>query len=65
MSPSPNGYYGDILDLALDPLFGESQKRPVVVTGLFLRLQPPVKIALAGVWIDAGIQLAELFDGGV
>ena len=63
MSPYPNGHYGDISDLALDPFFGESQKRLVVVTGLLLGLQPPVKITLAGVWIDAGIQLVELVNG--
>ena len=63
MSPSPNDHYGDISDLALDPFFGESQKRLVVVTGLFLRLQPPVKIALAGVRINTGVELAELFNG--
>ena len=63
MSPSPNGHYGDISDLALDPFFGESQKRLVVVAGLFLRLQPPVKIALASVRIDTRVQFAELFDG--
>ena len=63
MSPSPNGHYGDISDLALDPFFGESQKRFVVVARQRLRLQPNVKIALAGVRIDARVELAELFDG--
>ena len=63
MSPFPNGHYGDISDLALDPFFGESQKCLVVVARRLLRFQLSVKIALAGVRIDAGIQLAELFDG--